>query len=101
MNKETKADIQKIINNLPPTDWEEIKIIAKLSPADRVKRGIEKSDKQRKAHQDKLRQKYPFLSEKEIKMKALAHFTSVILSENHPLNPERIDEKIAKIQRAK
>ena len=101
MNKKTKTDIQKIIDNLPPTDWEEIKIIAKLSPEDRVKRGLQKSDEQRKVHQDKLRQKYPFLSEKEIKMKALAHFTSVILPEDHPLNPERIDGKIAKIQRAK
>jgi len=40
------------------------------------------------------------LSEKEIKMKTLAHFTSVILPVDHPLNPERIEEKIAKIQQA-
>ena len=101
MHEEAKADIQKIINNLPPTDWEEMKLIAKLSPADRVKRVVQKSDAERKAHQDKLRQKYPFLSNPEINMKTLAHFTSVILPEDHLLNPERIDEKIAKIQRAK
>jgi len=77
-----------------------MKTIAKLSSEERILRMMKKSDEQREAHNEKLRQKYPFLSEKEIKMKTLAHFTSVILPVDHPLNPERIEEKIAKIQQA-
>ncbi len=91
----SEIDIAAILRELSQIDWEEMALIAKLSPEERVARGMRKSEAQKRAYQDQLRRKYPFLSEAEIKMKTLADLTPVNLPKDHHLNPEKIEKKIA------
>ncbi len=91
-------EIKKIGDGLNPIDWGRMRMIANLSPSKRVERCVQAAEKELASLRKMLHLTCPFLSDSEVNMKSLAHFTPVTLPEDHLLNPKHIDEIIANHQ---
>ncbi|MCK5851653.1 hypothetical protein KAH27_01380 [bacterium] len=81
MNKETKTDIQKIIDGLDPIDWVQMELTATLSPADRVLAGMRATTFVKSALRGTFSRRFPELSLPELNMKVLRYLTPVRMLE--------------------
>ena len=69
--------VAAIVRGLPPVDWVQLHLTARLSPADRVLRGMRAQAFAMAAYRGALARRFPDLSLAELNMKTLAHFTPV------------------------
>jgi hypothetical protein len=74
-----KIDTAAIVRGLDPADWVQIKLIANLSPEKRVIPAMRAQAFIMSTFKLSLKKKYPDLSESELNMKVLEHFTTVQL----------------------
>jgi len=58
-----------------PIDWQQLELLAGLTPAQRVLLGMQAQAFARAALRGTLRRRFPELSQSELNMKVLAHFT--------------------------
>ena len=58
-----------------PIDWQQLELLAGLTPAQRVLLGMQAQANARAALRGTLRRRFPELSQSELNMKVLAHFT--------------------------
>jgi hypothetical protein len=58
-----------------PIDWQQLELLARLTPAQRVLLGMQAQAFARAALRGTLRRRFPELSRSELNMKVLAHFT--------------------------
>lgn len=58
-----------------PIDWQQLELLAKLTPAQRVLTMIRAAEFVRAGLRGAFRRRYPELSDREINMKVLAHLT--------------------------
>ena len=58
-----------------PIDWQQLELLASLTPAQRVLLGMQAQAFARAALRGTLRRRFPELSQSELNMKVLAHFT--------------------------
>lgn len=72
-----KIDTAAIVRGLDPADWVQIKLIANLPPEKRVVPAMRAQSFVMSTFKVTLKQKYPDLSESELNMKVLEHFTTV------------------------
>jgi hypothetical protein len=69
--------IAEIVHGLAPVDWVQLRLTARLSPADRVLRGMRAQAFAMAAYRGALARRFAELSLAELNMKTLAHFTPV------------------------
>jgi hypothetical protein len=69
--------IAAIVRGLDPVDWDELRLIARLSPSERVLRGLRAAEREKAALRETLAKQFPDLSRSELNMMVLAHFTPV------------------------
>ena len=77
---ETELDrtaILEIVQNLDPVDWTQVRLLADLSPAERVLAGIRAQSFAMSALRGTFRKRFPDLSLSELNMKVLAYLTPV------------------------
>ena len=80
MTAETEFDhdaIVQIVENLDPVDWTQLRLLANLTPAERVLAGMRAQSFAMAALRGTFRKKYPDLSLSELNMKVLAYLTPV------------------------
>jgi hypothetical protein len=80
MTAETEFDhdaIVQIVQNLDPVDWTQLRLLANLTPAERVLAGMRAQSFAMAALRGTFRRKYPDLSLSELNMKVLAYLTPV------------------------
>jgi len=82
------AVIAEIVRGLSPVDWEQVKRLARMSPAERVLVGLQAAEIERAAMCEKLRRLYPYLSQSQLNMKVLAHFTPIRMPQSDPRHPD-------------
>ena len=58
-----------------PIDWQQLELLARLTPAQRILLGMQAQAFARAALRGTLRRRFPGLSQSELNMKVLAHFT--------------------------
>ncbi len=73
----TDAEIEELVRGLDPPDWVQLRLIAGLSPEDRVLAGMRAQSWAMAALRGALAERFPELSLPELNMKVLAHFTPV------------------------
>ena len=76
MKREPVADI---VRGLDPVDWTQVALLANLGPAQRVLTGMRAQAFAMAALRGTLRQRFPDISQSELNMKVLAHFTTLRL----------------------
>ena len=69
---QTKDDLNL---SFDPIDWQQLELLASLTPAQRVLLGMQAQAFARAALRGTLRRRFPELSQSELNMKVLAHFT--------------------------
>lgn len=69
--------INEIIQGLDPVDWTQLRLLADLTPAERVLAGMRAQSFAMAALRGTFRQKFPDLSLAELNMKVLAYLTPV------------------------
>jgi hypothetical protein len=74
----------EIVRGLAPIDWEQMRMMASLTPAQRVLTGMKTSDIERLTLRETLRPQFPELSLADLNMVVLARLTPVRLDENAP-----------------
>ena len=80
MTAETEFDhdaIVQIVQNLDPVDWTQLRLLANLTPAERVSAGMRAQSFAMAALRGTFRRKHPDLSLSELNMKVLAYLTPV------------------------
>jgi len=73
----TPDSIDELVRGLDPVDWVQLRLLARLSPAERVLAGMRAQAFARAALRGALRRRFPHLSRSELNMKVLAYFTPV------------------------
>ena len=58
-----------------PIDWQQLELLAQLTPAQRILLGMQAQAFARAALRGTLRRRFPELSQSELNMQVLAHFT--------------------------
>jgi hypothetical protein len=58
-----------------PIDWQQLELLARLTPAQRVLLGMQAQAFARAMLRGTFRRRFPELSQSELNMKVLAHFT--------------------------
>lgn len=58
-----------------PIDWQQLELLAQLTPAQRVLLGMQAQAFARAALRGTLKRRFPELSQPELNVKVLAHFT--------------------------
>ena len=77
---ETELDrtaILEIVQNLDPVDWTQVRLLADLSPAERVLAGMRAQSFAMSALRGTFRKRFPELTIAELNMKVLAYLTPV------------------------
>lgn len=74
---EQEMDVREIVRGLDPIDWVQMKLLANLPPEKRVVLAMRAQSSVMSTFKVTLKQKYPDLSESELNMKVLEHFTTV------------------------
>ncbi|HJR79224.1 MAG TPA: hypothetical protein VJ821_04060 [Anaerolineales bacterium] len=76
-------EISDIVDSFEPIDVEEIEIIARLTPGQRIFRMLERAEAIRSDLRNKLIEDFPELSLPEINMKVLRSLTPVRIGKNY------------------
>ena len=82
MTAETEFDrtaILELVQNLDPVDWTQLRLLADLSPAERVLAGMRAQSFAMSALRGTFRKRFPDLSLSELNMKVLAYLTPVLI----------------------
>jgi hypothetical protein len=79
----TSEEISAIVDGFEPIDVEEMEIIARLTPRQRIHRMLEKAEAVRTDLRNKLIEDFPELSMSEINMKVLRSLTPVRMGKNY------------------
>lgn len=79
----TPEEISAIVDGFEPIDVEEMKIIARLTPSQRIFRMLEKAEAIRDDLRNKLLEDFPELSLPEINMKVLKSLTPVRMGKSY------------------
>ena len=79
----TSEEISAIVDGLEPIDVEEMEIIARLTPSQRIFRMLEKAEAVRTDLRNKLMEDFPELSLPEINMKVLRSLTPVRIGKSY------------------
>jgi hypothetical protein len=69
--------IAALVRGLDPVDWEDLRLAARLSPAQRVLAGMRAQAFAMAALRGTFRRRFPQLSQSELNMKVLAYLTPV------------------------
>ncbi len=75
--KHKYSSAAEIVRGLDPIDWTQLRLLARLSPADRMLAALRAAEFAKAAFRGTLALRFPELSQSELNMKVLAHFTSV------------------------
>lgn len=70
-------DVAAIVRGLDPADWVQIDLLKKLPPEKRIIPAMRAQAFAMSTFKLNLKSRYPNLSDSELNMKALAHFTTV------------------------
>lgn len=73
----TPSEISKIVDGFDPIDWDEMEMMAKLPPGQRILAPLRKTEMVRSDLRNKLMEDFPEFSKSEINMKVLRSFTPV------------------------
>ena len=79
----TSEEISAIVDGFEPIDAAEMKIIAKLTPGQRILRMLQKAEMVRADLRNKLMEDFPELSLPEINMKVLRSLSSVRMEKSY------------------
>lgn len=79
----TPEEISAIVDGFEPIDVKEMKIIARLTPSQRIFRMLEKAEAIRDDLRNKLLEDFPELSLPEINMKVLRSLTPVRMGKSY------------------
>jgi hypothetical protein len=80
MTAKTEFDrdaIVRIVQNLDPVDWTQLRLLANLTPAERVLAGMRAQSFAMAALRGTFRKRFPDLSLSELNMKVLSYLTPV------------------------
>ena len=69
--------VAAIVRGLAPVDWEQVRYLARLTPAERVLEGLRAAEREKAALRETLAKQFPNLARSELNMMVLAHFTPV------------------------
>lgn len=72
-----RAAIAEIVRGLDPIDWVQLRLIARLSPADQIMAGMRAQSFARAIVRGALAERYPNLTRAELNMRVLEHFTPI------------------------
>lgn len=72
-----REKIRELVRGLDPIDWVQMRLIANLSPADRVLAGMRAAEFAMAMLRGTFAQRFPELSRSELNMKVLAYLTPV------------------------
>ncbi len=73
----TQSEISTIVQGLDPIDWNQVELLAKLPPANRIIPPLQAQEFSMSALRGTFRKRFPELSMAEINMKVLAYLTPV------------------------
>jgi hypothetical protein len=79
----TSEEISAIVDGFEPIAVEEMEMIARLTPSQRIFRMLEKAETIRADLRDKLMEDFPELSPSEINMKVLRSLTPVRMGKSY------------------
>jgi hypothetical protein len=71
----SKVDTAAIVRGLDPADWDHIKMLRMLPPAERIRPILEKSEIIRAQTKEKFRHLYHDFNERELNLKVLEYLT--------------------------
>jgi len=71
----SKVDTAAIVRGLDPADWDHIKMLRMLPPAERIRPVLEKSEIIRTKTKEEFRRLFPDFNERELNLKVLEHLT--------------------------
>jgi hypothetical protein len=74
---QNKDTIAEIVRGLDPVDWTQLRLLARLSPADRILTGMRAQAFAMSALRGTFSRRFPELSQSELNMKVLAYLTPV------------------------
>ncbi len=77
----SKVDTAAIVRGLDPADWVQIKLLKSLPPEKRIIPAMRAQAFAMSTFKLTLKNRYPNLSDSELNMKVLRHFTTVRMSE--------------------
>lgn len=77
-----QAAIDEIVRGLEPIDWVQMRLLANLSPADRVLAGMRAQEFAMAMLRATFAERFPELSQSELNMKVLAYLTPVRMEGN-------------------
>jgi len=77
----SKVDTAAIVRGLDPADWVQIKLLRSLPPEKRIIPAMRAQAFAMSTFKLTLKSRYPDLSESELNMKVLRHFTTVRMPE--------------------
>jgi len=83
----TSEEISAIVDGFDPIDWDEMEMLKKLPPEDRILVPLQKAEMDRTDLRNKLKEDFPELSISEINMKMLRSFTPVRIGKNYTEPP--------------
>lgn len=80
MHKATSNETVSLLESNPifsfdPIDWQQLELLARLTPTQRVLLGMQAQAFARAMLRGTLRRRFPDLAQSELNMKVLAHFT--------------------------
>ena len=89
-------EIKAIVDSLDPPDWVQIRLTAKLSPAERVLAGMRAQELARSILRGAFHERFPKLSQSELNMTVLAYLTPIRVG---PETPKAWQERFARTKR--
>lgn len=82
----SKVEVSEIVRGLDPADWVQIKLLATLPHERRIIPAMRAQAFAMSTFRLTLKKRYPNLSNAELNMKVLEHFTTVHLQKDLPKN---------------
>lgn len=67
--------IEALVQNLEPVDWQQLELLARLTPGQRIRAGMQAQSFAMAALRGTFRRRFPELSQSELNMKVLAYLT--------------------------
>ncbi len=84
------AAIVELVRGIAPVDWVQMRLLASLTPADRVLVAMQAQDFAMAALRGTLQRRFPELSLAELNMKVLAYLTPVRMEVRQPHREEAL-----------
>jgi hypothetical protein len=78
----TPDEISALVCSIDPVDWQQMELLARLSPADRILTGLSVAEFAKAALRGTLSQRFPDWSLSQLNMVVLRHFTTVRMGDD-------------------